>query len=389
MKVLVIHTFYKERGGEDSVVHNEVTLLKAEGMTVSLLTFSNTGNTLVKLLQLPFNRRSYLKTKQYIDAFKPDVIHIHNLHFCGSAAVLYAVKNCGVPIVMTLHNYRILCPSASLYHQNDLFLDSLRAAFPWTAVQKGVYQNSRILTFWVSLSTYLHEKLKVWAAVDQFIVLGSHTKALIGQSRLSSLTDRIVVKPNFCDGVPRSDRPKSRTFYLYVGRLTEEKGLRVLLAAFANNGLLLRIVGAGPLEALVQQYCGLYPNITYLGRRTKEEVRDLLDHSIALIFPSLWYETFGMVVIEAFAQSVPVIASALGNIKYLVRNEFNGLTFKVGCDRDLSEKVWFYHALSAVEKAIYERNAQDTHHRYYTPADNALQLQAIYREAINRHSCRP
>lgn len=388
MKVLVIHTFYKKKGGEDSVVDNEIALLRAEGVTVSLLTFNNSGNTLLKLLQLPFNYGSYLKAIKHIRSFNPDVIHVHNLHFSGSAAVVYAIRNCKVPAVMTLHNYRMLCPSGSLYYKNELFLDSLPAGFPWTAVKKGVYQNSCLITFWVSLSMYLHEKLKIWRTVDKFIMLGTHAKELFERSRLSSFADRMVVKPNFCYAPPFSGLRKIQTFYLYVGRLTEEKGIRVLLDAFADNCLPLRIVGTGPLEDLVLNYCCRHTNITFQGQRTRNEISELLNDTIALIFPSLWYETFGMAVIEAFSQGVPVIASDLGNMKNMVINEFNGLTFKVGNHSDLSKKVSCYYNLSVSEKERYSRNAINTYLRHYTPEDNVIQLRNIYLMAINRHSYR-
>lgn len=388
MKVLVIHTLYKKRGGEDSVVDNEIALLKAEGLTVSLLTFNNTGRTWLKLLQLPFNYTSYLKTRRHIKSFNPDVVHLHNLHFSGSAAVIYAIKECKVPLVMTLHNYRILCPSGSLYYDNELFLDSLQAGFPWTAVKKGVYQNSRIITFWVSLSMYLHEKLKIWKAVDKFIMLGRHAKDLFEESRLGSLSDQMVIKPNFCYAAPFSGGHTRQTFYLFVGRLTEEKGVRILLEAFADNQLPLKIVGAGPLEDLVQDYCGRHTNISFMGQRTKHDINKLLQDSIALIFPSLWYETFGMVVIEAFSQGIPVIASHLGNLTSMVINEFNGLTFEKGNVSDLNKKISYYHNLSVSEKAAYAQNALNTYLKYYTPEDNAIQLRDIYSSAINRHSCR-
>lgn len=388
MKVLVIHTLYKNRGGEDSVVDNEIALLRAEGVTVSLLTFNNAGSTLLKLLQLPFNYSSYLKTKKHIKSFNPDVIHLHNLHFSGSAAVIYAIRACKVPLVMTLHNYRMLCPSGSLYYKNQLFLDSLQEDFPWTAIKKGVYQNSSLITFWVSLSMYLHEKLNTWQTVDKFIMLGTHAKDLFGRSRLSSFADRTVIKPNFSYAMPFSGRHEIQTFYLYVGRLTEEKGIRVLLNAFADNQLPLKIVGTGPLEDLVLLYCGRNTNITFLGQRTKNDINELLCDTIALIFPSLWFETFGMVVIEAFSQGVPVIASNLGNIKNMVINEFNGLTFKTGNDSDLSEKVSYYYNLSRSEKEDYSRNAINTYIKHYTPGDNAIQLRNIYLMAINTHSYR-
>lgn len=391
MKVLVVHTQYKLKGGEDSVVANELKLLRSNGVTTALLNFNNDGNTFLKLLQLPFNYAAYRKTTKKIKLFRPDVVHVHNLHFSGSAAVVCAIKKFKIPIVMTLHNYRMLCPSGSLYHQNQIFTSSIKGGFPWAAVKKGVYQNSSLITFWVAVSMCLHELLKTWAAVDKFILLGTHSMEIFSGSRIRTYAKNMVVKPNFCDLGPLSGKTLNTAsfHYLYVGRLTEEKGLPVLLKAFANNNLPLKIVGTGPLENLVRDYEKKYCNISYLGEQQKENINQLLDQSQALIFPSVWYETFGMVVIEAFSKRVPVITSDLGNMKNMVTHQFNGLRFEAGNSLALSNIVSYYHGLSTEEKEKYRENAFKTYSDSFTPDKNLRQLLKIYHSAINRHSYRP
>ena len=412
-KVLIIHTYYKLKGGEDSVVENEMELLRSNGLTVELLSFSNSGNTLLKLAQLPFNFSSYRQTKAKIASFKPDVVHIHNLHFSGSAAVVYAVKNTGTPLVMTLHNYRLLCPSGSLFHNNTLFMDSISPGFPWLAVKEGVYQNSSLITFWISLSMYLHHKIGTWKRVDRFISLGIHSKELFSDSALQPYADRLVVKPNFCypgpdavsgankestaetndekiaennnenTAVNNNDNAVSPLHYLYVGRLTEEKGLKVLLAAFAENQLPLVIVGTGPLADVVTVYTAKYKNITYKGEQKKKQIVELLDHAKALIFPSLWYETFGMVVIEAFSRGIPVITSNHGNMKNLVTDQYNGLTFNVGSSEDLSKTVSEFEQMDHSKKNVFRQNARTTYVSNYSPERNFQQLLDIYKAAIS------
>ena len=138
MKILVIHCAYLYKGGEDYVVQQEIDLLKQNAHDVRLLLFTNEGNQLLKLLQLPFNIISYKKTRQEIKAFQPEVIHIHNLHFAASPSILYACKHENIPVVMTMHNYRLLCPSATLYMNGNLFLNYLKENFPITAIKKGV-----------------------------------------------------------------------------------------------------------------------------------------------------------------------------------------------------------------------------------------------------------
>lgn len=383
MRVLVIHTYYQLKGGEDSVVANEIELLRSNGMTVDLLSFYNSGGILFKLLQMPFNYHSYRQTKERIKSFRPDVVHIHNLHFGGSAAVLYAIRKCHIPVVMTLHNYRLICPSGSLFHNNKLFLDSAKGGFPWKAVTAGVYQNSSVLSFWLALSMYIHEKAGSWKIVDRFILLGEHSRELFAGSRLAQFAERMAVKPNFCYSLPGQHHAESVPYYLYIGRLTGEKGLPVLLKAFAANQLSLRIIGTGPLEKMVLEYAANYPNIVFMGEQPKDDVATAIENSTALIFPSLWYETFGMVVIEAFSKGIPVIGSDLGNIKHLIQDGYNGLLFSPGDPQDLNAKITGYEQLPEALKKEYRDNARATYVEKYGPDENAAQLTALYEAVIS------
>jgi glycosyltransferase involved in cell wall biosynthesis len=390
MRVLIIHTRYKLRGGEDSVVDNEAALLQAQGVSVDTLFFDNAEQTLLKLLQLPFNYGSYSATRSAIQAFHPDVVHIHNLHFSGSAAVIYAIRKAKLPVVMTLHNYRLLCPSGSLFHGGQLFLHSLSGKFPWAAVNAGVYQQSRVITFWLALSNYLHQKIGTYRLVDQFILLGEHSKAIFANAALSPYAHKMTVKPNFSPhSVEQATVENKQSHYLYVGRLTAEKGILVLLEAFAHNQLPLVIVGTGPLEEIVIEYAEKYPNLTFLAEQPLSKIYNLLTDTIALIFPSVWYETFGMVVIEAFSKAVPVIASNLGNIKFLVTDQLNGLTFESGNSDDLSRVALQYQQLTPFQKQEYQQHALQTYLNKYAPEHNFKQLLHIYQTAINTHSYRP
>ncbi len=381
MRVLIIHTIYKLKGGEDSVVANEINLLKNEGIETELLQFSNEGNTFLKLAQLPFNYYSYKKTKQIISSFKPDVVHIHNLHFGGSASVIYAIKKHKVPFVITLHNYRLLCPSATLFHNGQIFTDSINSLFPWKAVFKGAYLNSKILTFWVAFSMYLHQKFGTWKNANKLIVLGEHSKNLFKSSKLNSVSNNLVVKPNFCYPTTSSAQNKE-SYYLYIGRLSEEKGVKVLLNAFKKSEHLIKIVGTGPMEEEVKQANQAYKNIQYLGKCEKVEIDMLLTKATALIFPSLWYETFGMVIIEAFSNSTPVITSAIGQMRNIITDKYNGFHFKVGDANNLNQIINDFENFTESERTFYGRNALKTYHDKYTPSINADLLLTIYQSVI-------
>lgn len=386
MKILFIHTIYKLAGGEDIVVKNEIDLLRSAGYEVALLQFDNSSFSLLKVVLMHFNFFSYVKTKSAIKSFKPDIVHIHNMHFAASPAVIYCAYRYKIPIVMTLHNYRLLCPSGTLYDGNKIFLDSLKSGFPWPAVRKGVYRKSRLLTFWLALSNNLHKRLGCFKKVNAFITLGAHSRDLFVDSHFADLNNRFIVKPNFIPDTTDSLSIESKAYFLFVGRLSVEKGLHTLLKAFSNSKLHLKIVGAGPLEALAKQASENHANIEFLGQQPKAKVNELMDHAEALIFPSQWYETFGMVMIEAFSRSTPIIASGLGNITDIVTNEKNGLIFQPGDGKDLLAKVNFYNNLSTEVKSRFREESRATYENNYTPAANLLKLNAIYEGVINTHS---
>lgn len=381
MKVLLIHTSYKYKGGEDDVVSNELELLRSNGVTADLLQFSNAKNTLLKFLQLPFNISSYYKTQEKLKTFKPDIVHVHNLHFGGSPAVIAALKKAKVPFVLTLHNYRLLCPSATLCNKGEIFLHSLKKPFSWKAVNEAVYHHSKLLTFWVSLSIQFHHWLGTWDAGSRYIVLSEHSNSIFRNSILRRVSSRIIIKPNFCYA-PSHNIVRKGNFYLYVGRLSEEKGIMLLLNTFSSLQLPLKIVGSGPLKEEVKAHCIRFSNIEYLDFRSKEDVTKLLENCSALIFPSLCFETFGMVIIEAFATGTAVIASRLGSMQNTVSDRFNGLHFKAGDKNDLAEKINMWEHLKAEEKEVYRTNARCTYEQY-SPEKNSKQLLSIYDTVLN------
>jgi glycosyltransferase involved in cell wall biosynthesis len=383
MKVLFIHTYYKLPGGEDTVLHNEIDLLKSLGHTVELLAFNNKDKSLWKLLLLMFNPFSYFKTKAKLKEFVPDLVHIHNLHFAASASVIYAVRNAKIPMVMTIHNYRLLCPSGSLFHNGHLFLDSLETGFPWSAVRKGVYQNSKMITFWLALCTYIHTKIRTYDLIDKFIFLNPHSKQLFLVSAFGLDESKCMIKPNYLMDGEFSTTPKQNTYFLFVGRLTEEKGIVTLLKAFENTSLWLKIAGIGPLQYLVEEFAQRNSNIEYLGQQSRVEVQRLLNDAEALIFPSIWYETFGMTIVEAFARAVPVITSYLGNMKVIVANQVNGLLFEPGNAVDLRKKVLDFTATPPKIKKRFRQNARASYENNYTSNINSAKLIDIY------SSCKP
>jgi glycosyltransferase involved in cell wall biosynthesis len=381
MRILIIHCAYQHVGGEDVIVSEEIDLLRLKGNEVELLLFSNTLNPAFNLLQLPFNIKSYIATEKKISEFKPDVVHIHNLHFGGSTSVLYAIKK-RAAIVYTLHNYRLICPSGTLFNRGKLYLRSLKSSFPWGAMFDKVYKKSLPLTTWLSMVIWFNNITGVWKLVNRFIVLTDHSKKVIESSKLSLTSNQLVIKPNFTGSDKPENQDRSNNF-LFVGRLSEEKGIKVLLNAFTNSDELLTIIGDGPFRQQVEEASAANLNITYLGFQGKDFISDAMQRCTALIFPSIWYETFGLTIIEAFAMSTPVIAANIGSASSLINHFYNGLHFEPDDVNSLKHSLKTWHNYSASKKHKFQNNARQTYEQYYTPDNNYEQLISIYNQAID------
>jgi len=377
MKILVVHCAYRFKGGEDKVVEEEVRLLEQSGHQVQLLKFSNEGHTLAKVLQLPFNVGSYRGVKKAIRNFSPDVVHVHNLHFAASPSVLYAAKHRKIPIVYTLHNYRLVCPSGILFHNQKAFLDSLNGKFPWKAVGKGVYKNSRLLTFWLAFSMQVHRWLGTWKIPSRYIVLSKHAKQIFLNSGLKMYDEKLVVKPNFCSLT--NERKTQRTEdFLFVGRLSVEKGVRFLLKLFSTLPYRITLAGDGPLKDEVIACAKLHDNISYAGSLTTNELTTLMQKSSALVFPSIWYEGMPLTIIEAFANGLPVIATKLGAMEYMVTPHHDGLLFEAGNEHELRDALKTWRDFSYAERESFGSRARKTYESFYTPEINAQQLLNVY-----------
>jgi glycosyltransferase involved in cell wall biosynthesis len=383
MKVLFVHTYYKQSGGEDQVVENEIALL-AKSMDVVKLSYYNTGSTLstvVKFMLAFNNKRASQRLKKVVKKERPDVIHLHNWHFAASPAVIREAKKNRIPVVHTLHNFRLLCPSGSLFHDGKLFLDSLNKGFPWSAVKKGVFRGSVWQTFWLVGVIRLHHTLGTWRSIDKYIALSSTAKDLFTASYLRLAPNQLIVKPNFISNNSFSTTNRSSHF-LFVGRLTGEKGIPLLLEAFSKMHQKLAIIGDGPLKELVETYSMSHSNISYLGRQNYETVIEEMKAASALVFTSTCFEGMPMTILEAFSTGTPVIASRLGAMETLIADGVNGLLFEPGVANDLIEKVTSFSKVSEEAKTIFSTNARKSYELNYTPDKNLHQLVEIYTSVI-------
>jgi glycosyltransferase involved in cell wall biosynthesis len=389
VRILVLHNRYQFRGGEDLVFELEQELLRSYGNEVDTLLFNNDEirsvfskfRTGISLLH---NSKSRRIIREKIFEFHPDIIHIHNLFPVASPSILFEAKRLGVPVVMTLHNYRLICPSATLLYDGKIYERSVHRIFPIHAIRKKLYRNSYVETAGVVWMTGIHKLLNTWnSKIATFIALTEFARQRFIHSSLKPPPENIVVKPNFTWDPGMGSTPRS-DFFMYAGRLTPDKGLKLILKCVAElPDIRFRVVGDGPLRKEVEEYAEKYSNIQYDGFRDRNEVFELLRQSRALLMPSLSFEGFPMTILEAFATGTPVISSALGSMSEIVQDGHNGLLFKAG---DLPEFMARIRLISQ-DNALAGRvsaNARKSYETLYSPEVNYESLIRIYREAIEK-----
>jgi glycosyltransferase involved in cell wall biosynthesis len=379
LKILLIHCQYQLQGGEDTVVKQELHLL-SQHHTVELLCFQNQSGIkgLGQFLSSIWNLAAARKVADKINDFKPDIVHVHNWHFGMGPLVFRSVSELGIPIVHTVHNYRLLCPSAILLNEGKLFTDSLHQSFPWKAVFKKVYRSSVVLTFWLAFVVWFHKKIGTWKKIDSYICLTPFAVELFQQSNFGVSKERFTVKPNFRTAPIVDCTIDKEPHFLFVGRLSEEKGIDVLLEAFKELPYLIKIAGEGHLKELVEETAKQFSNISYLGSLSSEKVLAELQKTQALVFPSVWYEGMPMTIIEAFSVGTPIIASNLGAMNSMIFNGSNGFHFDLGDIKNLKETITKFDMLSDSVKTQMGSNAFRSYTEKYSPELQPAYFDATY-----------
>jgi glycosyltransferase involved in cell wall biosynthesis len=384
MNVLILHNRYQHSGGEDAVFAAESALLRENGHTVienleNNQRISSMGKMSV-VSQTLWSRASYNKIRDVIIRAHPDIAHFHNTFPLISPSAYYACHAEGIPVVQTLHNYRLLCPVATLYRDNAICEECLGKTIPWPGIYHGCYHRSRAQTAVVTSMLGFHRLAGTWRnQVDLYIALTEFARQKFIQGGLP--VEKIVVKPNFVYPDP-GIKTQRGDFALFVGRLSPEKGINTLVLAWNNEGRVpLKIVGDGPMKDKVDQLAQTNSGVEFLGTLERSNLIMLMKEARFLILPSECYEGLPMTIIEAFACQLPVIAPDLGSSGELVADHFSGLLFNPGDPIDLAAKVkWAWeHPLELAEMG---RNARREYEEKYTADRNYGMLMEIYQKAL-------
>lgn len=385
MKILQVHNFYQQPGGEDQVLAAEYELLTSRGHTVCQYLLHNDA---IKNMSAPsiavrttWNRNSYAEIENLIDAEQPDVVHAHNTFPLVSPAVYYAAAAKGVPVVQTLHNYRLLCPAATLFRNGQVCEECVGSAVPYKSVLYGCYRASRAATAGTASMLVAHRLARTWTRkVQAYIALTNFAKAKFVEGGLPA--SKITVKPNCVTDDPGVG-DGSGGYVLFVGRLAEEKGLRTLLTAWEQlcPDIPLKIAGDGPLSEWLRERVASNPNVHWLGHANRSAVMKLLQNAALLVFPSEYYENLPMVIIEAFACGTPVLASRLGSMQELVQEGVNGFHFPPWNPTRLAEQVRAMLSDAPRLRAMRER-ARSSYVENYSGARNYSLLMELYNSVI-------
>jgi glycosyltransferase involved in cell wall biosynthesis len=396
MKIIVVHNTYQQQGGEDIVFRNECELLKRAGHEVVEYQRSNHDvSQYVSIRQLALAKRTIWardtrrEFRQLLLRERPHIVHVHNTFVMVSPSIYWACRDAQVPVVQTLHNYRLLCPSGTLFRNGKVCEECMEHGV-WRGVVHGCYQGSRPATAVVAAMLATHRFLGTWSRLIEYYLAPTEftrRKFIAGGLR----PDKILVKPNFVHPDP-GEGNGDRSYALFVGRLCSEKGLRTLLAAWArlSNSIPLHIVGDGPLRAELEEYVRQHglSSVCFRGRLTWEETMAVMKRARCLLFPSEGYEgALPLTVVEAFACGTPVIASRMGPMQDLIADGCTGLLFTPGDAKDLASKA--EHAWThAEEMTAMKKQARREYEAKYTAARNYKMLLETYQRAIRNYEAR-
>jgi glycosyltransferase involved in cell wall biosynthesis len=391
VKIAKVHNYYLQPGGEDTVFLSECELLRSNGHEViEYLEFNSkimSMNKALVALQTLWSHSSYKAFYDFLKSHRPDVVHFHNIFPLLSPSVYYACQSMGVPVVQTLDNQRLMCPAANFYREGNLCLDCLGKTPPWASVLHACYHGSRSHTAVVASMLTLHRLLGTWREkVDAFLCSTNFYRDLFAQVGLP--LEKLFVVPHFVEQatVPVSGDGETRNYALFVGRLDPEKGVKNLLDGWRHLNIPLKIRGDGQLEEYAKEYVKEYnmKTVEFIGRLDEIELRSLIGNARFLVMPSEgYYETFGMVIVEAFSLSVPVLASNIGVATEMVSAQKTGVMFEPGNPSDLAFKAqWMWDHPS--ELAIMGRNAYQEYKKRFTPEKCLDNLLDVYRWVLSK-----
>lgn len=379
-KILIVHNYYQTPGGEETVVFNEKRLLEEHGHEVVMYTRHNDElkkMSIISRLSFPFtiifNYRTYKEIKRLVKKKGIDIIHVHNTLSLVSPAVYYAAKSSKIPIIQTIHNFRLLCPAATFYRKDHICEECLNYNL-WCAVKHKCYRKNRLQTFACVISTKIHRMLGIYGKIN-YICLTEFTRDKLLQLK-QIRTEQIFIKPNFVYDYGKGTSWED--YYVFVGRIEEIKGVDMLVDAFKRMPhRKLKVIGSGEFNEKIslRLQAENIKNIQMMGIQPHEQVQKFMQKAKGLIMCSQCYETFAMVIVEGFSAGTPAIVGDIGNIRGLVEPGITGERFTYNSPESLIEAV---ERFEAGDMEAYRKNVYDFYKNNFTPEENYKRLVEIY-----------
>lgn len=387
-KILIVHNYYQIGGGEDTVMENEKKMLEKHGHEVVLYTRNNrelSEMPIWKKMLLPFNTifnvKTYRDIKKIIMTQGIDIVHVHNTLNLVSPSVYYAAVKCKKPVVQTIHNYRLLCPSAIFYREGHICEDCLKYGLG-CAVRHKCYRGSHIQTLACVISSKIHRAFGIYGKLNYICLTEFNKEKLLYLKQIKE--EQVYVRPNFTSSwdkiLPYEERKRQ---FVYAGRIEEVKGIKVLLKAWEQMGdraPRLILCGTGPLEEWCKKYMEDHRinTIDMLGRVSNQQVKQILSESLSLILPTQWYEGFPMTIIEAYSVGTPVIGSEIGNTGNVIREGVTGWKFQPDSPQKLIEAIG---RVSNLVKTVAEE-----YRTKYTEEESYKELMKIYGRVMDQET---
>ncbi len=380
MRILVVHNRYLYRGGEDTVVDAEVNLLRQRGHHVWV--YSRDNNDIRHMTKTEaatttfWSRQTVHELRQLHQQFAPDLIHAHNTFPLISPSLYSIAQKLRIPVVQTLHNFRLVCPQAMLL-RDGLHCEACVGRLPWRAIVHRCYRNSLPQSALTSAMLTVLRLRGIWhEQVSRFIVLNQLCLDTFARGGLP--VEKLRIKPNFVES-PDSPQWQDRRGGLFIGRLSTEKGIDVLISALKKlSGVRIDVYGKGPLQSLVEAA----DSLRYRGFQSADVLRQKMQEAAYLVMPSTGVESFGLVAIEAFACGTPVIATRHGGLRELIVEGQTGLLVPPNDHEALASAI-AYAESHPDEMRRMGVAARKNYLNAYTPERNYERLMQIYHEAVS------
>jgi glycosyltransferase involved in cell wall biosynthesis len=324
MRILIVHNFYSLTGGEDIVYLRELDALKTKLGAENVFEYTASSKEAKMFAVLPslfFSKKHYRNIRALISEHRIDLVHVHNFFPVLTASVFAAAKDAGAKLVHTVHNYRWWCIAGEFFRDGKICTLCAEKKYPFSGMLYKCYRKSRLQSIAAQLAFWLYKKQHTLEKTDAFFALTSFQKNKM--TGLGLPAEKIYVKPNMIGVLPAAQ--SQREGYVFVGRLEPSKGIELLLATWVSlpSHFKLMVIGTGSLEKQLREK---YPqaNIIFKGECTQEETFALMRGSKYTIQPSIWYETFGLTIIESMRMGIPVIGFNIGTRPELIADGKTG-----------------------------------------------------------------